>query len=332
LFIGEVVGKNRLVVRPAAQEIEMEDRNLTRRRFAGLAAATAAVQVMDLRGATAASGSGLSAGELVKRISAASGVSLPDRPVDGFKAGKESAIVRGIAVTSMATMEVLRKAGNSRLNLVLSFEPTFFGRNDGESAAGVRGGGGPGGAGVAADDPILLAKRQFIQGNGMVVYRLHDQWAARKENEHAKALANAMGWTRAAGDSATDYQINPAPLSEIVAQVRAKLQTRGGLRVVGDPHGQIRRVVVLPGVQNIATLVAKLPSTDLILAGETRDWEGAEYFSDASAAGLNKGLITVGKVVSADPGMRACAAWIRTFVKEVPVQWISAGEPFWSPA
>ena len=314
----------------------MEDHQLTRRRFAGLAAAAAAVQVMHLPGEAIASESKLSAAEVMKRISTASGVAVPDRTVDGFKAGDESAVVRGIAVTSMATMEVLRKANNARLNLVLSFEPAFFGRNDGRppvaSATGGAGGGGPGGAGVAQDDPILVAKRQFLQTNGLTVYRLHDQWSGRTANEHAKALASAMKWTHAVGDSATDYQITPARLSGIVAQVRANLKVGGGLRVIGDPNAQIRRVVVLPGVQSLATLVAKLPSTDLILAGETRDWEGPEYVGDAVTAGLNKGLITVGKVVSADPGMRACADWIKTIIKEVPVQWIAAGEPFWRPA
>jgi hypothetical protein len=53
---------------------------------------------------------------------------------------------------------------------------------------------------------------------------------------------------------------------------------------------------------------------------------------DASTAGLNKGMITVGKVVSADPGMRACADWMKTFVNEVPVAWFAAGEPYWRPA
>lgn len=308
----------------------MEDTKLTRRRFAGLAAAAAAVQIIDPHGEAIASESKLSAGEVAKRISAASGVALPERSVDGFKAGNENVVVRGIAVTSMATMEVLRKVSNAKLNLVLSFEPTFFGRNDGKPpAADAR---RPGAAGIAQDDPILLAKHQFIQNNGLVVYRLHDQWAGRIENEHARALASAMGWTRATENSATDYQITPAKLSAIIAQVRAKLQVSGGLRVIGDPNTQIRRVTVLPGVQSIATLVAKLPATDLILAGESRDWEGPEYIGDAATAGLNKGLVTVGKVVSADPGMRACAEWLKTFIKDVPVQWISAGEPFWRPA
>ena len=307
-------------------------RKLTRRRFAGLAAAATAAHAMELRGQQPKGSANLTAGDIARRISSNSGVSLPEKTVDGFKAGDESTPVRGIAVTAMATMDVLRQAAKSGLNLVVSFEPTFYGRSDAQPNTAPQQ--GPGGRGIAQDDPILTAKRNFLQTNGMAVYRLHDQWAGRKENEHAIALAKAMGWTRSAAglDPATEYEIEPTRLSQIVPQVRTRLKSSGGLRVIGDPATQVRRVTVLPGLQTIAKLLAKLPSTDLILTGETRDWEGPEYVGDASTAGLNKGLIAVGKVVSADPGMHACAEWMKVFVNEVPVQWIAAGEPYWRPA
>jgi putative NIF3 family GTP cyclohydrolase 1 type 2 len=310
----------------------MEYLKLTRRRFAGLAAAATAAHAMDLHGQEPKGSAKLTAGDLAARISSNSGVSLPERTVDGFKAGDESTPVRGVAVTAMATMDVLHQAAMSGLNLVVSFEPTFYGRSDAQPSAAPQQ--GPAGRAIAQDDPILAAKRNFLQANGMAVYRLHDQWAGRKENEHAIALAKAMGWTRPASgmDLATEYEITSSRLSAIVPLVRTRLKSSGGLRVVGDPNTQVRRVTVLPGLQTIAQLLARLPSTDLILTGETRDWEGPEYVGDASTAGLNKGLITVGKVVSADPGMHACADWMKTFVNEVPVQWIAAGEPFWRPA
>ena len=310
----------------------------------------------------------ITAADIVKRISEHSGVSLPDRAVDGFKFGDESMIVRGVAVTSMATVEVIRHAAKSGLNLVLSFEPTFFSRSDGQpAAAGAGGGVGPGGLGgppaagpggpaqaqgqgqqrppaqggpggpgrgLAQDDPVLVAKRELLKSSGIVVYRLHDQWSGRKENEHAIALAKAMGWTRSAAghDPATEYEIAGTSLSALVPQVRTKLKSSGGMRVIGDPKTLVKRVTVLPGVQELAKLLARLPSTDLILAGEVRDWEGPEYVGDASTAGLKKGLITVGRVVSEDPGMGACASWLKTFINEVPVEWIAAGEPYWRPA
>jgi len=29
--------------------------------------------------------------------------------------------------------------------------------------------------------------------------------------------------------------------------------------------------------------------------------------------------------------MRLCADWLKTFIPEVPLDWIPAGDPFWRP-
>ena len=71
---------------------------------------------------------------------------------------------------------------------------------------------------------------------------------------------------------------------------------------------------------------------DLVIAVEVREWENAFYAADIFTAGEMRASVTVGRVVSEDPGMRACAEWLKTVVKEVPSRWISAGDPYWRPA
>jgi hypothetical protein len=73
------------------------------------------------------------------------------------------------------------------------------------------------------------------------------------------------------------------------------------------------------------------PNGTLIVAGEQREWEGVEYPFDANTAGERKGMILVGHWVSEDQGMRLCADWLKSFISEVPVEWIPAGDPFWRP-
>ena len=74
---------------------------------------------------------------------------------------------------------------------------------------------------------------------------------------------------------------------------------------------------------------------DVVMGGESPETDGAlddtEYVMDAAAFGKHKGQIILGHEVSEEPGMEDCANWLRTFITEVPVQWIRAGEPFWSP-
>jgi hypothetical protein len=36
-------------------------------------------------------------------------------------------------------------------------------------------------------------------------------------------------------------------------------------------------------------------------------------------------------IPSEQAGMEECAKWLKTFVKEVPVEFVAAKQPFWQP-
>ena len=92
------------------------------------------------------------------------------------------------------------------------------------------------------------------------------------------------------------------------------------------------RIGLLPGTTPIQAAFKLLPNVDVIVAGEVREWETVEYVRDKVFAGEKKGLILVGRVVSEEPGMAICADWLKTFIPEVPIRHISAGDPYWRPA
>jgi putative NIF3 family GTP cyclohydrolase 1 type 2 len=250
---------------------------------------------------------------------------------DGFKAGDPSTMVRGIATTAMATLDVLKQAVKSNANLILTYEPTFYSRADGQAPAARAGGRGPNAFG--ADDPVVMAKHEFIEKHGLVVFRLRDHWQARKEMDMVTGLAGALGWSahRVSKDDAL-YQIPEASAEATVASIRKKLNLRGGLRAVGDRKAAIRRVLVFPGSMTPATMWTRYSEVDMMVAGEVREWENAHYAADMFTAGEKRALVTTGRVVSEEPGMRACAEWLKGVVKEVPAKWIGVGDPYWRPA
>ena len=266
---------------------------------------------------------------IIGRIQAQLGGDWTTAP-DGIKAGDPTTVVRGIATTAMATMHVLREAAKANTNLVVTYEPTFYGRADGQAPA-VPAGRGP--AGLAANDPVGKAKREFIEKNHLVVFRLRDHWQSRKENDMVTALAAALGWSgrRVKSDDAL-YEIPAAPAEETVDLIRGRLKIRGGLRAVGDRRARVRRVLLHPGAMTPATMWQRYSEVDLIVAGEVREWENTFYAADVFTSGEKRALVTVGRVVSEDPGMRACAEWLKTVVKDVPSRWIAAGDPYWRPA
>src|SRR5579862_4023311 len=131
--------------------------NLSRRRFAFLAGAAGAGS-FDVRGAEP-----LTADAVAKRIQTELGGEWPENGADGFKAGDPTLAVKGIATTALATLDVLKQASKANANLVLTYEPTFYGRADGNTPAAPAPGRGR--VGFGSDDPVAKAKREFIEKN-----------------------------------------------------------------------------------------------------------------------------------------------------------------------
>ena len=297
--------------------------NLSRRHFALLAGATPLAL---------ANAEPVTADVIARRIQTELGGDWPATGPDGFKAGDPSTPIKGIATTAMATLDVLKQSAQANANLILTYEPTFYGRADGRPPASPPPTPGRGLIGLNPDDPVFKAKREFIEKNGLVVFRLRDHWQARKEGEMISALAGALGWSnrRVKGDDAL-FDIPPATAEQTVATIRERLKIRAGLRAVGDRKATVRRILLQPGAMTPATMWQRYSQVDMVVAGEVREWENTHYAADMFTAGEKRTLVTVGRVVSEEPGMRACADWLKNVVKEVPAKWIGAGDPYWRP-
>jgi len=294
--------------------------SISRRQFALIAGSAGAAPFVML-GADP-----LTAENVVRRIQTALGGEWSAAGPDGFKAGDTSTVVKGIATTAMATLDVLKQAVKAGANLVVTYEPTFYGRSDGAPSVTGRGLGGP-----ATDDPVVKAKREFIAKNGLVVFRLRDHWQAKKANETVAAFAEALGWSkyRLRSDDAL-YDIPAATAEATVNAIRGRLNLRAGLRAVGDRKATVRRVLLHPGVMPLDTMWQRYSEVDLVLTGEVREWENTFYAADIFTAGEKRSLVTVGRVVSEEPGMRLCTDWLKTIVP-LPARWIGAGDPYWRP-
>ena len=85
-------------------------------------------------------------------------------------------------------------------------------------------------------------------------------------------------------------------------------------------------VSLMPGIPFLSR-----PEVDVLVVGETHEWELVEYAQDAIAAGQKKALIVLGHVVSEQAGMKYCAEWLKGFIQEVPIEFVAAAEPFWRP-
>ncbi len=288
----------------------------------GLAAVPFGVQQQPRR-VTAA----VSAHDVVERIRKNVGVEWKADTVDTFKAGDPATVVTGIVTTAMATMNVLSQAVKAGANLVVTCEPTFYGRADSPTPPPARGAISP-----PAPDPVFSAKKDFIEKHKLVVWRFSEHWRLHRPDPFAVGLTDVMGWSKfRANEDPARISIPAITLEALASALKRNLSARGGIRVVGDRTTKVQRIALLPGTTPIQASLKTLPGADAIIAGEVREWESVEYARDAVAAGQQKGFIVLGRVLSEEPGMNVCAQWLRTLVPEVRTTWVRVGDPYWRP-
>jgi putative NIF3 family GTP cyclohydrolase 1 type 2 len=247
----------------------------------------------------------------VQQQLARQGIAWHEGGRDTFKAGKPDTPVRGIATTGMSTFDVLRRAASAGKNLVITHEPTFY--NDRDATT------------VLPSDPIYLAKQRFIADHDLVVWRFHDHAHMLRPDPLVAGSARALGWTQyASPDEPRVYVLPATTLGKLATAVARRLNDRA-IRIVGDPGMKVSRIVLGPGYG----MPALTSGVDVSVGGEIGESGGnTEYALDATAAGRPKAMIMLGHMMSEDHGMQEVAEWLRTFLSEVPIAFIPAGEPF----
>jgi putative NIF3 family GTP cyclohydrolase 1 type 2 len=234
-------------------------------------------------------------------------------------AGNPDTPVTGIAVTMMATMDVLQRASAKGLNFVITHEPTFYAHLDTPE-------------GMPESDPVWEEKRAFIEKHGMVVWRFHDHWHMRKPDGIEAGMVRSLGWEKfQKSDNQYLFVMPETTVKKLAEEVANKLDSPV-VRVVGEPEMKVTKVGLSPGAAGFQSETQALERDDVqvLLVGETREWETVEYAADAVTQGRNKALIVIGHVPSEQAGMEECTRWLKRFVTKVPVEFVAAKEPFWT--
>ena len=131
--------------------------------------------------------------------------------------------VKGIAVTFMATVEVIREAAAKGVNFIITHEPTWFTGRDVPD--------------WCAEDSTYLAKRRLIDETGMTIWRYHDHMHAAAGDRIYWGVADKLGWNQylVPGQKAPWlYEIPQTTLADLAADLKRKLDMTT-LQTIGDP-------------------------------------------------------------------------------------------------
>ena len=164
-----------------------------------------------------------------------------------------------------------------------------------------------------------------------MIFRFHDLPHQIAGDMIQKGLINRLGWA----DSHLGNMVFNSPYATVgdLSNFLMEHFHTTTVRVVGDPDMKLNKIGILPGAYGRHEQVEAFnnPEIDVLIVGESREWEMIEYARDAQELGWKKALIVMGHVDSEEPGMEYVASWLEEFITEVPIYFIPAMNPLWTP-
>jgi hypothetical protein len=278
----------------------------------------------------------LTAQQVVQRIlnkvaSEGSGFKFPGLDTDTFKYGDPSTPVTGIVFTFQATFEVLKKAVQAKKNFVISHERMFWEQLDDLRTLKHDTPFEP--AGSLETEAVFLAKRKYCEENSLVVWRFHNHQHLLRPDPIMAGLTAKLGWQEYVVPVQGQmigfaYSIPETPLKDVARHVARSIDSRN-VRVIGDPNLLVKRVGL--GAHKLIEILKPLQSCDVVLMSEPQDCDTFPYLRDGISLGLPhpKGLIAIPHERFEEWAEQDAPAWLKPLVPEVPIEFISAGDPYW---
>ncbi len=253
----------------------------------------------------------------------------PEHTCDTVKCGDPGAECTGVGVTCYVSMDVIRRAREKGINLLITHEPTFYNHADH--------------TGFLENDPVYLEKRAALADAGVVVWRDHDHIhgpGGPKAVSHPYidyifyGIARELGWENYAEGEATKplwFRIPKTTVAGLARELMEKLDLNG-VRVVGDVNAAVSTVFLcqhVNGDEHDDSIIADAAGADVMLPLEIVDWTLSEYVRDAAGQGRGKAIIEMGHFNLEELGMKYMTRWLPQVIgADIPVEYLRSGDPF----
>ncbi|MEO8396305.1 MAG: Nif3-like dinuclear metal center hexameric protein [Chloroflexota bacterium] len=233
--------------------------------------------------------------------------------VDVIKAGDPSQEVTGIVTTFLGTQAVMQKAIDLGANFVITHEPVYYNHLDKID--------------WLQDDPVYRAKRKLIDDHGLVVWRFHDYWHTHQPDGIKTGMLQALNWSQYDDPDLPYMTLPPTSLADLTAYLKQKLGCDRA-RMVGRPDMLCSKVALVPGSPGGEYQVKILQSdVEVMVIGETAEWQIPEYIRDAQSQGRSKALIVIGHEPSEEAGMAYLVEWLRPQYPGLKITHVPSGDP-----
>ncbi len=270
-------------------------------------------------------------------MNAALGHPMSTAMYEGPCAGNTQTQVTGIVVCYAPTVEILRRAVAEKRSFIVSREHPFYlhgGLNYAYTTGGLEA--------ALKDDPVVKAKREFINANKLMVYRYGAAWDNFRPHAQSAAFARALGlaphpWEPTNRERGVVCDLPRTTLTALANTAAVRLHANS-CRTVGDPSTIVTRVAVLAGETDPKEALSQLlsdRSIDGLIAGGggvVDEVDGAiSWFQDLMATGRRIAALIAGYGPSQDPGCEDLARFVKTVFPDLPVDWWPVHDPSWIP-
>jgi putative NIF3 family GTP cyclohydrolase 1 type 2 len=261
---------------------------------------------------------GKSASSVMTAVIKNTGANEIPKTVDVLKEGDPATPVTGIVTTMFATMDVLKQAVSQNCNLIIAHEPLYYNHLDETTSL--------------QNDPVYLEKKQYIIDHKLVVWRIHDYIHSMHPDGIELGMIDKLGWKDKLAKGTTNQFVFPEITFKDLLRNLKTTFPENSFYVIGDPEMKLTNVHLAEGAPGSSLHIKLLEdkNIDVLLAGESPQWETYEYMRDAVSQGKKKAVIFLGHINSEEYGMNYFATWLKTFINDVPVSFVEAGPSFWS--
>ena len=240
-----------------------------------------------------------------------------ENTVDKIRSGSADQVVTGIVTTMFPSIEVIEKTKKAGANMIIAHETPFYNNNDETE--------------WLKDDDAYKYKVDLLKKYGIAIWRFHDNWHGHRPDGIAMGNLIKLGWEKYYNPQTPRLLDLPQPmtLKSIVDLAKKKLGI-ATVRVVGDLKQPCKTIYMAFGYMDPRTQIPAIQSMkpDLILSGETREWETVERVRDGLAMGQKTSLLVLSHSVSEEAGMQYLVQWLQPKVPGLKITNIPSNNPF----
>lgn len=240
-----------------------------------------------------------------------------ERTVDQLRSGTMEQKVTGIVCTMFPTISVIEQAVQIGANMIIAHETLFYNHQDETD--------------WLEEDEVFQYKKALIEKHQIAIWRFHDYWHRRKPDGIAEGNLRKLGWENYY-NPLTPRLLKlpePKPLKVLLAHIKKQFGI-SMVRLVGDLSQPCQSIYLAFGAIDSKMIIAAIQEyqPDLILSGETREWETVERVRDGLLLGKNTALMVLGHELSEAAGMAFAAEWIQKKIPSTAVSYIASEDPF----